>query len=367
MPPSPITATRMGIAARLLLIAFAWLACAVAVAGEPPSTANGVGFATFKTTDPVRGDPMTGYVFYPAAVNPGKSMRVGVYDIDAVEDARPLPGAKPLVLISHGHGGSGLGHADLATYLAGHGFVVATITHPGDNFRDSSLDGHAEVWGGRPVQISAAIDALLRDPHWSPLIAADRIGVAGFSNGGYTALMLVGAKAHVPRFADYCRRYAHDAMCAGADAYRSEAARRGQTIEQFLQGIQDHLGDWGRTSDPRVKSAFAMAPMSVMFDADSLSGIDRPVFLYYGEADSVLRPSENAARIRPLLKTLVGTRVIPKADHWVFIPPCTRELAAEVPDICRDPPGVDRAAEHARINADALAFFRTTLGGAAAH
>ncbi|MBW8823963.1 MAG: hypothetical protein JF567_07030, partial [Xanthomonadales bacterium] len=222
-----------------------------------------------------------------------------------------------------------------------------------------------EVWGGRPVQISAAIDALLHDPRWSPLIDPGRIGVAGFSNGGYTALTLVGARAHVPRFADYCQRYAHDAMCAGADVYRAEAARRGQTLEQFLQGIQDHLGDWGHTSDPRVKSAFAMAPMSVMFDADSLSGIDRPVFLYYGEADTVLRPSENAARIRPLLKTLVGVRAIPKADHWVFIPPCTRELASEVPDICQDPPGVDRAAEHVRINADALAFFRKTLGGGA--
>lgn len=347
--------------ASLLLAVLAWLTCiGAANADDPP---GGVGFASFETTDPVRGGPMTGYVFYPAAAKPDKPTRVAVYDIDAVADARPLPGARPLVLVSHGHGGSALGHADLATYLAGHGFVVATITHPGDNFRDASLDGHAEVWGGRPVQVSAAIDALLHDPRWRALIDPDRIGVAGFSNGGYTALMLVGAKTHVPRFADYCARYAHDAMCAGADTYRAEAARHGQTLEQFLQGIQDHLDDWGSTSDPRVKAAFAMAPMSVMFDADGLSGVDRPVFLYYGEADSLLRPSENAARIRPLLKTLVGVRAIPKADHWVFIPPCTRELAAEVPEICRDPPGVDRAAEHARINADALAFFRKTLGG----
>jgi len=55
----------------------------------------------------------------------------------------------------------------------------------------------------------------------------------------------------------------------------------------------------------------------------------------------------------------------PKADHWVFIPPCTPELAEAVPDICADPPGVDRAAAHARINADALAFFRKTLMRAA--
>jgi hypothetical protein len=31
-------------------------------------------------------------------------------------------------------------------------------------------------------------------------------------------------------------------------------------------------------------------------------------------------------------------------------------------DICKDPPGVDRVTAHRRINANALTFFRKTLG-----
>lgn len=350
---------RLGAALCRWLALLLLLICTQAGADEP---VGGVGFAPIQVTDPVRGGAMDGHVFYPAAVASGQSTRVGPYVVEAVADAAALPGRKPLVLVSHGHGGASLGHADLAAWLAAHGFVVAAITHAGDNHRDSSLDGRPEVLGGRPVQVSATIDMLLRDARWKALIDPDRIGVAGFSNGGYTALLLVGAVPRIARFTEYCARSPADKLCQGADAYRAEAAKRGQTLEQLFQGMQARLTQWGRTSDPRVKAAFVMAPLSLVFDADGLSGIHRPVFLYYSEQDTLLRPSENAARIQPLLKTLAGVRTIPKADHWVFIPPCTRELAEAVAEICADPPGVDRAGVHAQINADALAFFAKSLG-----
>lgn len=324
--------------------------------------ATGVGFAPFEAIDPVGGEPMPGYVFYPSTQPDHGPTTVGPYEVAAVRDAPAQPGARPLVLVSHGHAGSSLGHHDLAAHLAGHGFIVATISHTGDDFRDASLDGHPEVLGGRPVQISAALDVLLRDARWKPLIDADRIGAAGFSNGGYAALLLVGAVPRLRRFIDYCRRYPADNLCAGAERFEAEAARHGQTIEQLMDGMQAELTRWGSTSDPRVKAAFAMAPLSLVFDAAGLAGIERPVFLYYSEEDTVLRPSENAARIKPLLKTLAGVRTVPKADHWVFIPPCSPALAEAVAEICSDPPGVDRAQVHERINADALAFFHRTLG-----
>lgn len=326
----------------------------------------GVGFAPIEVTDPVRGGAMPGHVFYPASVTTRAPARVGPYLVDAVRDAPALPGPKPLVLLSHGHGGSNLGHADLATWLAGHGYVVAAIDHAGDDFRDASLDGRPEVLGGRPRQVSATIDLLLRDPRWKALVDPDRIGVAGFSNGGYTALLLVGAKPRIGRFVDYCERLPSDKLCQGAEAYRAEAAKQGRTLDQLFEDMQSQLTRWGQTADPRVKAAFAMAPLSLVFDAEGLAAIDRPVFLAYSEQDTLLRPSENAARIRPLLKTLDGVRTVPTADHWVFIPPCTPELAAAVAEICADPPGVDRARVHAEINDDALAFFRRTLGAPAA-
>jgi predicted dienelactone hydrolase len=85
------------------------------------------------------------------------------------------------------------------------------------------------------------------------------------------------------------------------------------------------------------------------------------VFLYYGQDDEVLRPKYNVLHAAPLISTLAGVKMIPKAGHYVFLAPCSRELAKEAAEICRDPPGVDRAKVHAQVNADALDFFRRTL------
>ena len=322
----------------------------------------GVGFHAIAIPDPISGSSMPGYVFYPSDKAQGVT-QVGPYEVHATRDAAPLPGAKPLVVISHGNGGSDLGHNQLATYLASHGFVVATLEHPGDNFHDTRGVGHAQVLAGRPLQVKATISKLLGDPQWTALIDAKRIGVAGFSAGGYTSLLVVGAVPHFARFIDYCDRHPKDeAICSQRRQIEDEARSRGMTIQQWAASLQDSLSRWGSTADPRVKAAFAMAPMSLVFDQQGIASIDRPVFLYYGAADHVLIPSENAARIRPWLETLNGVRVVPKADHWVFIDPCTAELAKENRIICSDPPGVDRVAVHAQINADALAFFRKTLG-----
>jgi predicted dienelactone hydrolase len=322
---------------------------------------TGVGFHAITIHDPVNGGSMPGYVFYPSAQAKGVT-QVGPYDLDATRNAMPLPGAKPLVVISHGNGGSDLGHHSLATYLASHGFVVATLEHPKDNFHDTSGVGHSSVLVGRPIQVKATISNLLNDPQWSKLIDANRIGVAGFSAGGYTSLLIVGAVPQFARFIDYCDRYPKDeAICHDASKIEAEARSQGMTMEQWVAQIQNSLNRWGSTADPRVKAAFAMAPLSLIFDQAGIEKIDRPVFLYYGEHDHVLIPPENAARIRPWMKTLVGVKVVPNADHWVFIDPCSAQLKQENPVICSDPPSVDRIAVHQQLNADALAFFRKTL------
>jgi predicted dienelactone hydrolase len=268
------------------------------------------------------------------------------------------------VVISHGHSGSALGHHDLAIYLASHGFVVATLQHPKDNFLDDSGDGHAEVMIGRPIQVKATISMLLDDPHWKLLIDPERIGVAGFSNGGYTSLLLVGAVPRFTRFMDYCTAHPDDLdQCGHVDAFKAEAARHGQTPVQMLAAMQGEFHRWGDPHDPRVKAAFAMAPQGLVFDRAGLASIDRPVFLYYGQDDRVLVPRYNVLHIAPLIKTLAGIRMIPKAGHYVFLSPCPPSLARDAPDICIDPPGVDRVAAHRQIDADALAFFRKTLAG----
>jgi hypothetical protein len=46
---------------------------------------------------------------------------------------------------------------------------------------------------------------------------------------------------------------------------------------------------------------------------------------------------------------------------FVFLAPCPSAFAARIPIICTDPPGVDRAAIHSRLNTEMIDFFRRTL------
>lgn len=317
---------------------------------------TGVGFQAIVIQDPVNTGTMPGYVFYPTVDAPGIT-RVGPYRLHAIKGAPAIPGAKPLIVISHGHGGSDLGHHDLATYLASHGFVVATLEHPKDNFRDKSGTGSAAVLVGRPIQVKATISHLLGTPRWRALIDPSRIGVGGFSAGGYTALMVVGAVPRFDRFIGYCERHPEDAEnCALLQKYQSEGIAKTK-----LAALQHSLDRWGKPHDPRVKAAFVMAPMSLPFDKAGLASIDRPLFLYYGQSDQVLLPKENALHIAPLIKTLVDIKMIPEAGHYVFLSPCSSQLSKDAPMICQDPPGVDRLEAHERINDRALRFFRKNL------
>lgn len=344
-------------------LALAW-AC-VALLAMPMTalshTSTGVGFRTITIPNPVGDGAMPGYVFYPSATASG-STRQGPYRLEATLDAPPMHGSRPLVVISHGHGGSDLSHHDLATYLARHGFVVATLTHPKDNYIDSSGNGHVDVEVGRPIQVSATITDLLHDPLFKTLIDPDRIGAAGFSSGGYTVLMLVGAVPDFARLIGYCKAHPGDkVICTVVRHLKKQAAKHGKTIAQAMNELQESLHRWGHTYDPRVKAAFAMAPFSLVFDRAGLSHVDRPVFLYYGQDDQELRPRYNVLHIAPLLKTLYGIKMIPKAGHYVFLSPCSSALSKTAPDICKDPAGVNRIAIHRQINATALAFFRKTL------
>jgi len=331
-----------------------WALCLIALAPTGSHAASGVGFATIEARDPVGTGALPGMVFYPSEVAPGTTV-IGAYTVAANAGAPPTPGAKPLIVISHGHGGSMLGHHDLATALAREGYVVTTLEHPKDNYRDTTGAGTPEVLAGRPRQVSAMISHLLAQPRWKALIDPSRIGVAGFSAGGYTSLLLVGAVPAFERINGYCERHPDDPeMCWFA---RLSADERTQSLADLHAG----LTRWGATADPRVRAAFVMAPLSLFFDGQGLATTTRPVFLYYAQDDHVLLPDENALHIRPLLKNLVDAKAVADADHWVFMAPCTAALAARVKDICNDPPGVDRAKAHAQIDADALAFFARTL------
>jgi hypothetical protein len=97
-------------------------------------------------------------IWYPASGTPAHQ-RIGLYAQDVIAGSSAPTGPHPLVVMSHGTGGDFAGHVDTAVALARAGFIVAALTHPGDNWRDNSCATQIDA---RPPALSALISYMLR-------------------------------------------------------------------------------------------------------------------------------------------------------------------------------------------------------------
>jgi predicted dienelactone hydrolase len=305
----------------------------------------GAGFQDLQLKDPVQGGPMPAIVVYPTSAD-GGSTQVGPFAIAATRGAAPAPGPFALVVVSHGTGGSQLGHHDTLAALARAGFVAAAVQHPRDNYLDDSGFATDLQLVGRPHHIVALIDGVLADAKLGPVVDRRRIGMAGHSAGGYTTLLIAGAVPDFSLAAEYRRAVPDDPY-----RKRAEAADR-----------QRGKLDLKVVADARVRAVFLMAPAAgYMFDRAGLSKVEVPVRLYRATADEMLPHPWNVERIAQMLPRPPEYQLVEGAGHFVFLAPCSAMLAGLAPVICKDPPGIDRTAIHTRLNAEMVAFFRRTL------
>jgi predicted dienelactone hydrolase len=271
------------------------------------------------------------------------------------EDARP----RPVILLSHGFGGTARIMAWFGTALARHGYVVIAVDHPGNNGRDPMTVAGAVLSWERPGDLKTALDKAKTDPTIGPHLDLNRLGAAGFSAGGFTTLVEAGARVDFERFLRFCDAHPDDGICApqkefqfprkDAEAFFAQPAGAAE-----LAHAKDDLSIAG------VKAAFVMAPGIVQsLDPESLKGLRTPVAIVLGDADKVAPPATNgdvAAALIPGAKLTV----LPRVGHYDFLAECTQAGDATVP-VC--PTDVPRAATHKAAIDGALALFGATLGG----
>src|SRR5262249_1134998 len=109
-------------------------------------------------------------------------------------------------------GSNGLYYAWFAEFLAARGYIVAALNHYPANPDDSTIAYLANRLWQRARDISLTVSFLLNDPFWGGLIDENRIGVAGHSQGGFTALWVAGAKINPEKYLAFQRGWRNNPM-----------------------------------------------------------------------------------------------------------------------------------------------------------
>ena len=292
-----------------------------------------------------------------------KPLSAGVwYPTDAQASPHPIGGATqtvalnatvagqdlPLVVISHGSGGWYGGHYDTALALARAGFVVAAVTQRGDSFNDHSRT--AQPWL-RPAQLKQLTDYMVALWPQHASIDAGRIGVFGFSAGGFTALVAAGGVPDLSQIGPFCIEHPTTETC---------------TVVRGTPGLADRLATlpapvW--VHDTRIRAAVVAAPaIGFAFGRRGLADVNIPVQLWTAQFDHVLPAPDYADAVRAALPVAPDFHVVENADHYDFLPACSAATARDIPEICTSRPGFDRVEFHSEMNRDIVAFFERTLG-----
>ncbi len=259
-------------------------------------------------------------------------------------EASPTP--RPLIVISHGTGGDFRSHRDTAQALAKAGFVVATLTHTGDNWRDQS---RATDVVDRTRQFSVLIDHMMGQWEGRAGIDAAKIGAFGFSAGGFTVLAVAGGNPDLTRLVDHCR--------ANPGFYDCRlVSQHPETMQRGAEGAPR------LPHDARLKALVVAAPaLGFTFTREGLADVTQPVQLWQAGGDQILPSPFYAEPIRDALPRQPEYNRVAGAGHFDFMPPCSSELAASAPMICAPTPGFDRAAFHEALNREMIRFFKTRL------
>jgi predicted dienelactone hydrolase len=298
-------------------------------------------------------DTVPGMVWYPTAAK-SDGLRFGPFRLQAALGATPTKGRHPLVLISHGNGGTDIGHAWLAETLATAGYVVVAIRHPGSNYQDMSAKGRPIYFTERPRHLTKVLDQLLASERWAPLIDEGRIAAIGTSAGGHTVLALAGARPDPTRPARHC-----SVQGRGLDDDATMCLQGGFTKAQPAP-VPQGPGQPVDRRDPRIRAVVADAPLVMGLAPESLAGITVPLLVQYGSRDDNLVPRFHAEALCAALPKATCYRD-ERAGHHAIFQTGTGRLGPPGLDPAEDPDGFDRAAWQAAAGPRITTFLNAAL------
>ena len=304
--------------------------------------------------------PLEATIWYPAAAGSREvAWEIGIFRFGHGAPDAPFADAvrHPIVLLSHGTGGSAAQLSWLAERLVMSGFVVAAVNHHGNTATEPRYrpQGFVLPWE-RARDLSVLLDRITDDPTVGPHVDTTRVGAAGFSLGGYTALAMAGARL---TFSDWQRKRAAEPD-APWSTLPPEAPFTLADVDSLARLDAPFRASVARSEQPtrdvRVQAVFAIAPALVpVLDAASLQSIRVPVRVVLGGEDAQVSP-EPTREVLGRLVPEASIELLLGVAHYTFLATCTWRGRVFARALCRDG-RTKRTDVHAAVASDAARFF----------
>lgn len=315
-----------------------------------------IGERTARFVDSSRDRPLVTEIWYPTM----DTLKVSDQKYSpfkrnyTVRNGQLPPGRFPLIMISHGTGGSRLSLEWLAQSLVKDGFVVAAVDHWGNTYDNKIPLQFFEIWQ-RPLDISFVITKLLSNRDFNKVINSNKIGAAGFSAGGYTVIALAGAVADFKTALTYYRTVGKN------EVNFPEYPNLGKLLDDStLIKDSEHIPT---LKDSRIKAFFAICPGTgpAFPRKEQFEEITRPVFIIGAKSDSMAPTIQNARHYHSFIKGSGYYEFPGKTGHYVMLGETDDEIKKSDPFYFTDAPGINRHEVHAKVDSLASDFFEKSL------
>lgn len=289
--------------------------------------------------------PLPVSVWYPTDAT-GPHIMIGdnpaFQGVELIQDAAPPSGEHPLVVLSHGYGGSWRNLSWLAYTLAQDGYVVAAADHPGTTTFNRDAEQAAASWE-RPHDVSRVIDRMLEDSSIAGKIDETRIAAVGHSLGGWTVAAASGARVSTALNKAVCEKGESPAVCRLIDqlGFTNPEVERDMTDNRIGVFVSLDLGG------------------ALGFTPESLAAIDKPFLVIAAGVNTAHLPSQiESGYLAHHLPEATSTFVtIVDATHFSFMQDCkpgaVELIEQEDPGdgiVCQDGGERSRVAIHSEIS-----------------
>lgn len=293
--------------------------------------------------------PIAWSAWYPTeASETGVDLPASFFDLGAIVPRAALSGELkfPVVLLSHGTGGTAESLGWLGRYLARRGFVVLGANHHGNTGTEPYCAEGFLCWWERATDLSLLVSSLATTEPFADRLNLDQVFAAGFSLGAYTVLAMAGAQTSLAEFEAWQREAG--LTVAGPKEFPDAADH----IPKLLRSSRAFQRSWAEhdrdVSDNRVRAIVAIAPPSPVrsFKAGSLARLTLPVTLLTGGADREAPAHHCAGWLRAQNNEFKHYDLGRDVGHYSFLEhPSDKSLIDKI-DIFTDHVSLDRRRVH---------------------